>query len=89
MTDRAHLRALPGEGHAAGVNPERLLDYWHRAEERALFEAQAAPLGGLIDALDHAAACRERRQLAERRVARAECERAGRAWLWLVGGSRG
>jgi hypothetical protein len=85
---RPAFTLLPGSSEPGPASPYRLLDYWSRAEDKALEEASAAPLGQLIPALDRVATIRAQRQAAERRVRRVELEREGRRWLWVAGGGQ-
>ena len=61
-------------------------------ELAAMAEVNAVPVGdtdAFVVAIDRWKVARERRMIADRRLARAEAEEAGRRWLRLVGVPRG
>lgn len=84
---RPALRLIPGEGFGSAVGaPERLYEYWSRAELVAMRAVQETPHGQIEEALDRLRATRQRRRQAEDRVLRHEAERFGLPWLRAVAG---
>jgi hypothetical protein len=82
---RPAFRLIQGSGFGNAVSfPDRLFDYWSRAELSAMRAVQETAHGQIEEALDRLRAARQCRRHAENRVLRHEAQRLGLAWLRAV-----